>query len=395
MRTMIGRWRRSERSDSAPTLLVDHWYSHAVGHVIEALRRCQGYHACDPTLRISLVLNGASPVELVGCASFVEQVFAVPYTSFGKPEGSPKAALRGVPRDWDFVLRHPAASDPNEARFEGLQRYHEAARRHFRARIADGVAGREPPAYAPHQVLRLVLPEEARARARNALDGRPCIAVMPAGSSSLRALYPSVTSWLLILDELERRFPDTLFAFVGRLLDEGGRTLSGIARGEVDRLVASRRHAFDMFDRPILDQLAFVEASSLFVSPHTGFGFAAVAVGTPWLTLSGGDWHEYFFNGVPFYSVLPKSRTHPAFVQSRKLPMIDVDADGEGPRTATMSAARIKEDLDELVEAAAMLIEGQLSYEAALAGYFPRLVDAYRGDRSKIVTFEDAHVGFV
>ena len=42
-----------------------------------------------------------------------------------------------------------------------------------------------------------------------------------------------------------------------------------------------------------------------------------------------------------------------------------------------------------------MLIEGRLPYEAALADYFPRLLDAYGGDRSKIVTFEDVHVGFV
>ena len=161
---------------------------------------------------------------------------------------------------------------------------------------------------------------------------------MPAGSGA-RYLYPSTASWLVILDELERRFPDAVFTFVGRLGAAGGRTSSGIARAEVDRLLGSRRRAIDAFDRPILEQLALVEASSLFVSPHTGFGFAAVAVGTPWLTLSGGDWHEYFFNGVPFYSVLPKSREHPAFVHSRSLPMIDADSDGEGPRTATMSAA--------------------------------------------------------
>jgi hypothetical protein len=388
------RW-KSDPPDGPPTVLVDHWYSHAVGHVIEALRRCQGYHACDPVLRPSLVLNGASPVELVLCAPFVDQAFAVSYTSFGAPAGDPKRALRRIPRDWDYVLHHPAAGDPEEVRFEGLQRYYAASRNHFRARIGVGVAGQAPPAYAPHQVLRLALPEESRARARTILNGRRSIAVMPAGSGSLRAMYPSVTSWMLILDALERRFPDTTFTLVGRLQDAGGRTVSGITRGEVDRLLASRGHAVDVFDRPILDQLAFVEASSLFVSPHTGFGFAAVAAGTPWLTLSGGDWHEYFFNGVPFYSVLPKSREHPAFVHSRTLPMIAADSDGEGPRTPTMSAARIREDLDELVDGAAMLIEGRLSYEDALAGYFPRLLDAYGGDRSQIVTFEDVHVGLV
>ena len=394
--TVIGRsWRRRPVWPAERTVLVDHWYSHAVGHVIEALRRCQGYHACDSTLRVSLVLNAAAPVELVSCAPFVEQAFAVRYTSFGKAEGSPRAALRGIPRDWDYVLHHPAAADPDEARFEGLVRYYEAAQRHFRARISVGVAGEEPPTYAPHQTLRLTLPDEARERALLALGERHAIAIMPAGSSSLRALYPSVASWSLILDELERRLPDTVVVFVGRVRATEGRTVSGITRGEVDRLISSRRNAIDVFDRPIIDQLAAVEASSLFVSPHTGFGFAAVSVGTPWLTLSGGDWHEYFFNGVPFYSVLPKSREYPAFVRGRPLPMIDRDEDGEGPRTATMSVRRVQEDIGELGAAAVALVEGRVSYDESLAGYFPRLLDAYGGDRSLIATFEDVHVGLV
>lgn len=393
---MIGRpWRALwRRDDGPPSVLVDHWYSHAVGHVIEALRRCQGYHACDPSLRLSLVLNGASPVELAACVPFVERAYAVPYTSFGAPEGNPRKALAGVPRTWDFVLHHPAATDPREQRFEGLQRYYAAAQRHFRARRRAGVVGTSPPAYEPHQTLRLVLPEAARDRARELLAGRRAIAVMPAGSSSLRALYPSVTSWSLVLGALEERFPGVVFALVGRLRAEGGRTSSGITRPEVDRLLASHG-SLDVFDAPIVEQLAVVEAADLFLSPHTGFGFAAVAVGTPWLAISGGDWHESFFNGVPFHSVLPKGRGHPVFVQSRPLPMLAADDDGEGPRTATMSARRIREDLDELVEAAGALIDGRLSYEEALAAYFPRLLDAYGGDRARIHTFEDLHRRFI
>ena len=394
----LGRWARRgrapEHASDGQTLLVDHWYSHAVGHVIEALRRCQGYHACDPTLRIGLVLNRATPTELVACAGFVSDAFAVPYTSFGAPAGSPRRALQRVPRDWDFVVHHPAAFDPEEQRFEGLRRYFEASRRHFRARVALGVAGQPPPAYAPHQQLRLALPAAERAGAEAELGGRRTIAVMPAGSGA-RYLYPSTASWLEILDELQRRLPDAAFALVGRLDQGGGRTSSGIARGEVDRLLASRPGTIDAFDRPILEQLAIIEASSLFVSPHTGFGFAAVAVDTPWLTLSGGDWPEYFFNGVPFHSVLPKSRDVPAFVHSRSLPMIDADSDGEGPRSATMGVARIREDLDELGDAAERLVAGDVSYEEALASYFPQLLDAYGGDRSLIRSFDDAHLGYV
>ena len=354
-------WRK-QTPDGATSLLVDHWYSHAVGHVIEGLRRCQGYHACDPELRIALVLNRASPAELATCAPFVAEVYGVPYTSFGAPVGSPRRALQRVPRDWDYVVHHPAAFDPEEQRFEGLRRYYEAAGKHFRGRLAVGVAGQAPPDYAPHQQLRLELPEHEREAARTELDGRRSIAVMPAGSGA-RHLYPSTTSWLTVLDELGRRFPDAAFTLVGRLGDGGGRTASGIARGEVDHLLASRPHAVDAFDRPLLEQLALVEAASVFVSPHTGFGFAALAVGTPWLTLSGGDWHEYFFNGVPFHSVLPSNVDGPVFARGRTLPLVEDDVDGEGPRSATMSAARIAADLDELAESAVALAEGRIDYE--------------------------------
>ena len=388
------RRRRADVESAARTLLVDHWYSHAVGHVIEALRRCQGYHACDPELEIALVLNRASPTEVALCAPFVTHVFGVPYTSFGTPVGSPRRALRRIPRDWDHVVHHHAVTEAEQlSAFEGLRRYYEAAERHFRARLSVGVAGAPPPPYAPHQQLRLALPERDRERARLELGGRRSIAVMPAGSGA-RFLYPSTASWLAILEALERRWPDALVVLVGRL-GAGDRTASGITRDEVDRLVSSRRNAIDAFDREILEQLALVEASSVFVSPHTGFGFAALAVDTPWLTLSGGDWHEYFFNGVPFYSVMPKSGDAAAFARSGRLPMIDADTDGEGPRAVAMGVARVRQDIDELVDAAVKLVERRVTYEAALADYFPRLLDAYRGDASLIHTFEDVHLRYL
>jgi hypothetical protein len=385
---------RRRGADERTTLLVDHWYSHAVGHVIEALRRCQAYHAADPSLRISLVLNGASPVELASCAPFVERAYAVPYTGFGTPDGDPRTALRGVPRRWDHVVHHPASIDPGQSRYEGLRRYYVAARRYFRGRVSEGLVGHPPPPYAPHQSLRLALPAEARERALEELGGRRAIAVMPAGSGA-RHLYPSVASWLLVLDELERRLPDVAFTFVGRLEGLGGHTVSGFTRAELDRLLVSRRHAFDAFDRPILSQLSAVEAADLFLSPHTGFGMAALAVGTPWLTLSGGDWHEYFFNGVPFHSVLPKGAADSAFARGRALPVVDTDVDGEGPRARAMCTARVHDDLEELADAAVRLLGGQVTYEDALASYFPRLLDAYGGDRGLVTSFENVHVGYL
>ena len=42
---------------------------------------------------------------------------------------------------------------------------------------------------------------------------------------------------------------------------------------------------------------------------------AALAVGTPWLAISGGRWFEYFFNRVPFRSIIPDTERYPCFTQ--------------------------------------------------------------------------------
>src|SRR6185369_15414097 len=88
-----------------------------------------------PTLRISVLLNGATPAELADCCPFVERAYPVPYTDFLGRSGDPEAALAGVPRDWDYVLDSWRAHEPAQLEFEGMRAFHEAAARHFRARV--------------------------------------------------------------------------------------------------------------------------------------------------------------------------------------------------------------------------------------------------------------------
>lgn len=384
----LGR-RRSKGGDG---LLVDYWYSPAVGHMVEALRLCLGYAVGTPGLPVSLVVNGATPFELGDCCPFVERTYAIGFHDFGASRGSPRRALHRVPRDWDYVVEHQDVENPTHAGFEGYRRYYEASRAHFRARVRRGPVGSEPPAYVPHQPLRLALPEPTRVRAQERLDGSRAISVLLAGSSQRTALYPSRTSWRLMLDAIAERFPHHRVCFIGRHADRSQRTASGFSRSDLAGLGEGFAGTVDVYDVPLLDQLAVVEASDLFLSPHSGFGFATLAVGTPWLTISGGDWHESFFNGVPFHSVLPDpDRYGPCFVWSDTLPIVPSDDDGEGERTTTMRASRIREDLDEIVDAAARLIEGRVDYEEALAAYFPRLLACYRGDRSRVYSFDSVH----
>jgi hypothetical protein len=216
-----------------------------------------------------------------------------------------------------------------------------------------------------------------------------------AGGSDARALYPSVASWEKILHALAVQHPDAVFCLVGKLGTSDGRTSTRFARAEVDRLLGAVRCGVDAFDLPLFDQLALVEACEVFISPHTGFGMAALAVGTPWLALSGNRWPEFFYNNVPFYSVLPDPDRFPCYHQLEPGPPLVADRDGEGPRSPSMCADRIDDDLDELLRAAGLLIERQLSYDQAMAGHFQRLQRFFHGRAPLIWSVDDAHADYV
>jgi hypothetical protein len=64
-------------------------------------------------------------------------------------------------------------------------------------------------------------------------------------------------------------------------------------------------------------------------------------------------------------------------------------------RTASMSAARIRDDLPEFVRGAELLMERRWSFEDALADHFPRLLKAYGGDGSRIFTLDGTHQAYV
>lgn len=374
-------------------LLVNFWFAHPIGHALEALRYCLGYKAADPQLSVSVLLNGATPFELGRLCPFIDEVYPVKFTSFTDVPSDPLDALAGVPREWDWLAEDQRGSQPGMQIFAGLAAFYAAGHEHFRPSHAAGFAGDEPPAYEPHQKLELTPPPESRAAAgRTIPDGRLAISVVLAGSSE-RHLYPSAASWELVLREVSRRFPDAVICLIGKHRRDD-RTASSVGRAEVERLIAAIPAAVDCFDRPLLEQLALLERSALLISPHTGFSFLASTVGTPWLAISGGNWHEYFFNGEPFHSVIPDPDRYPSFAWAglgdKPLEVV-ADDEGDGPRTPSMSAARIREDLPELLAAATRLIERRISYENALRDYFPRLLAAYHGDRSKIFSFDQIH----
>jgi len=360
-------------------LLVNFVYCHPVGHVIEALHYANGYRAADPERRISMTLIEATPTELTRYAGFVEETYPIPVDVFDTAADH-GPALDALPSTWDYVVSDFRGYDPAQrAIFPGLASWFDAST----ARLAgqQGFAGfPKPVGYSPGEHLRLDLPADtARFPA-----GGPRIAILPGGSAP-RQLYPSVRSWELIVDALDRRFPGATFCLVGKLrADE--RTSTTLDRAELDRIRAALPRVVDVVDEPLVDQLGAVAACDVLVSPHSGFGMAALAVGTPWLTIGGNRWPEYFFNGVPFYTVLPDLDRFPCYtLMAGDPPPVEDD----GPRSPSMSRARIEADLDELVDGAARLVERRWDYETALHDHATRMLRLRGGDRSQLWSLDD------
>ena len=329
-------------------MLVNFFYAHPVGHAVEALHYCLGHHAADPAREIAVALNADTAVRLADWCPFVSASYAIehPFVEAGVDSRSP---LAGVPREWEWVLddfrRH---QDIQLQTFAGMRDYYAASDEHFIATRGRSVVSGAAAGYRRHQQLRLALPEAARAAAvrrmaggdggadRDGGDRGPWVAVMPSGSGE-RALYPSVASWRLIFDALRAALPDARFALVGKL-GRDRHTSTSLAAAEHAALLAHPSRPLDCFDVDLAEQLAVVEACDVFVAPHTGFGLAALAVGTPWPALSGGRWFECFFNRVPFRSIVPDTDRYPCFSQLDALAV--ADDDGDGPRAPSMSQAR-------------------------------------------------------
>lgn len=385
----VGPLMPEEDDMTADRILVNMVEAHNVGHAIEALRYALGHRAAAPDGHIGLALNAATPTELASLVDGVDEVFAVPMTDDVR---AVEAALERIPRAWTHALHNLRTTQPAHADVvPGFRTTHDLLRAHVQPTEGHGLAGvpmHPTPGYVKHQEVCLRLPAALRAAAADELGAKVRIAVLPAGSGA-RSLYPSVGSWQDVIAALRREHVSLEVVLVGKLARDG-RTSSALTAAELAALRGPG--VVDAFDRPLLEQLALVEACDVFVSTHSGFGWAALAVGTPWATISGGQWPEVFFNGVPFVSVLPDPDRWGRYSLYEPPPV----QDDEGvPRSPHASRARIRADLPRIVEAVGELLAGERSYEEAMRTHFAQLLDHLGPDRSALFAVDGAHLLYV
>lgn len=369
-------------------LLVNYVYWQNVGHMIEALRYALGYHLANPSLEISLAVNKHTPYFLADLFPWIKQTYVVDLPD-EKVEVT-ENLYKHIPREWDYI-----ASDGRSRTKEwcpgAFYDYYQQVKKYLNVKGKSGFCGNSFIPYKPNQKLKLELPLENLTFAKkHIIDTKIKIGVLFAGAKDPE-FFPSIRSWETIFDALHKQYSDLSLYFFGKLIRTDKSTLSAFERKDLDMLLRKYPHSVNCFDMDLLDQLAIVQQLDLFFSPHTGFGFAVACVDTPWLTLSGGRWKEYFFNGTPFYSVLPDPKKYPCFEN----PDYGKTTKDDGTRILSMSRKRILEDMPEILKGADILINKKWNYEKCLRNYFDKLVKFSGGDTSKIWSFDNIHKKYI
>lgn len=353
------------------TLLINYIYYNPVGHLVEALKFSRGLYEANPDLEIHVALNRYSPTELTAACPWIAKTYPIDIYEFLE-KGSDAVSLKGIPRSWDYVMTNSLVrSDIAKAAKlgrdeEAMGNYLGIVENLFEASLGKGVFFPKikfPDGlnYSRDARVELNLPQSAIDFAKRLEHDGPKICILLGGSGTYR-YYPAIRTWIKVIRALNSAFPELKIYLAGvRHTPNGYTRTAGYTVSNTKNLLHKFRNMDDCYDIGLWNQLAIVKQSDIFLSPHSGFGFLAPCVGTPWLAISGGDWPEYFFNHVPFYSVLPDNPEYPRCGDlATSLPR------HRAGRMTDMDPKNLDRKIPEIIEAAKLLMDENVTYEEAL-----------------------------
>jgi len=299
------------------SVLLDWTYYENVGHAVEGIAAAAEYYFANRGLEISLLLNSNTPYELTEFCPWISRCYPIDVDDVHR-RGIGAACLRDIPRIFDYVIFS------ERIRYNALK-FTDALRACYRAvyelttsriwkgcRRSDCPLGLKVWAQAPY---RLQLPGHLQIWARSFRTKGPLFSIMLAGSSR-KMIYPSLHWWDDLFSALTMEFPGCRIAVLGRLPTASGKERYRTAThpySEDARQALLRKHqnVVDGYGISLPQQIAIIEASDVFISPHTGFAFLSPSVGTPWVAVSGYQYADTTFAGVPFFSAIPSCPAYP------------------------------------------------------------------------------------
>lgn len=360
-------------------ILINFLYYNSVGHVPEALKYARGYLEANKGVEISIALNKYSPTELTQATPWIKHTYPIDILEVGE-KGAKAKTLQQLPRDWDYILIDDRPMKEVGLRRESVWPKANAKRRQnlngllasYAAmdELLDSLHGTfpiwEPPPglrYSKEARVELVIPRKARELVKKRYGFRGVKICIMLGGSKGAVAYPSIRSWVKIIRALNERYPRSRVYVTGVHEKRQGRTATrAYGKEKLEYLFKRFDNVVDCYDIGLWNQLALLKQCDMFISPHAGFAFLAPCVGTPWLAISGGNWSEYFFNGVPFYSVLPDD---PDFPYRNRVPHLAYKHKRWG-KILPMQPVRLEKKIPEIVRAAGLLLDPRFTYQKAL-----------------------------
>ncbi len=360
-------------------ILINFLYYKSVGHVPEALKYARGYLVANKGYEISIALNKYSPTELTQATPWIKHTYPIDILEVGE-KGEKAKTLKQLPRNWDYVLIDnrpmkevglrrdsiwPKANGKRQQNLDGLLASYAAMGKLLHSKHGIFPIWTPPPGlkYSKEAYLNFEIPRKARGfvKKKYAFSGvKICIML---GGSKNAAAYPSVRSWMKIIRALTEAYPRSRIYITGVHATYKGRTTTrAYSKEKLAPLFKRFNNVVDCYDIGLWNQLALLKYCDMFISPHAGFAFLAPCVGTPWLTISGGNWSEYFFNGVPFYSVFPDD---PDFPYRNRVPHL-VYKNKRWGKILPMQPERLEKKIPEIVHAAGLLLDPTFTYQKAL-----------------------------
>ncbi len=295
------------------TLLIVWVYFPAVGHLVEALELAANYHKAYPNLKIQLLVHHKTPYSIAAYCDFIEAVHPVHKQQDQEAQGGLQTML---PDTFDYVVFPKRLLYTPQDFTPSLLSCNRLLQGHFKARLWSGyndTPDEHPQALkaAPYSAFKIQIPKDNISFKLPEPLGYPLIAVMLKGASK-QTIWPSLRTWKMILQHIQQAHPKATFIITGlSSVHSTARISTDEAKARISKFVDSIPGAINAYDVGLDNQLGLIQQADVLLSPHTGFAFLAPCLGTPWLTISGGQWAEPMPAQMPFYSVLPQCNRYP------------------------------------------------------------------------------------
>ncbi len=351
------------------TMLVNWVYYRPVGHALEGLKVARNYFEANPDFRISVLLNSEMPYEIGSLCPWIDKVYIADVKELAK-FGLQAECLKKIPAHWDYVVSDDRLKHSLDSYSEELRSANQTIIEYLQAHIWKGnrlfPQGREMPRISFDTEMRFTIPRNARKFIENYRHDGLKIAILPAGSNADQ-IYPEASWWIKMMESITQRFPYVRFYLIGAKNKTENRSESyTLSESDINLILKKTDNVENCFDIGVINQIALLEYCDILISPHSGFAFLASCVNTPWLTISGARWPEYFYNHIKFYSVLPACKKYPCYTGMKVKCTSEMK---NGNPVVCMSTKNLDQKIPEIIRGIKKLTDDNFSYQDSIELY--------------------------